>query len=82
MCGFTVLDESDYENSMDGSNIADWQNIDDDEDSLYHKPSAGVSESNTLASLSSSTILTGLGNTAEENCGSVLVNNNIPYTLS
>ncbi|KZS03747.1 Uncharacterized protein APZ42_033457 [Daphnia magna] len=47
----------------------------DDEDSLYHKPSSGVSESNTLASLSSSTILTALENTAEENCGSVLVNN-------
>lgn len=75
MCGFTVLDESDHENSTDGSNVADRQNIDDDEDSLYHKPSSGVSESNTLASLSSSTILTALENTAEENCGSVLVNN-------
>ncbi|EFX64091.1 hypothetical protein DAPPUDRAFT_118553 [Daphnia pulex] len=68
-------DESDHENSMDGSNVPDRQNIDDDEDSLYHKPSSGVSESNTPASLSSSTILTALGNTAEENCGSVLVNN-------
>ncbi|KAK4030936.1 hypothetical protein OUZ56_024361 [Daphnia magna] len=68
-------DESDHENSTDGSNVADRQNIDDDEDSLYHKPSSGVSESNTLASLSSSTILTALENTAEENCGSVLVNN-------
>ncbi|EFX61737.1 hypothetical protein DAPPUDRAFT_338310, partial [Daphnia pulex] len=67
--------ESDHENSMDGSNVPDRQNIDDDEDSLYHKPSSGVSESNTLASFSSSTILTALGNTAEENCGSVLVNN-------
>lgn len=61
---------------MDGSNGADRQNIDDDEDSLYHKRSSGVSESNTLASLSSSTILSALGNTAEkESCGSVLVNN-------
>lgn len=79
MCGFTVLVESDndHENSMEDSNVADRQNIDEvDDDSLYHKPSSCVSESNTLAPLTSSTTLTALGNTAEENCGSVLVNNN------
>lgn len=45
-----VLDEGDDEDSMDGSNVDNGQNIDDDDDSLFHKPASGISGSNALNS--------------------------------
>jgi hypothetical protein len=71
-----ILDESDHENSLNGSDVTDGQKIDEDYDSLYPKPSSGVSESNTLTPLSLSGIFTVEENTAEDNFDSVFLNNN------
>jgi hypothetical protein len=71
---YFVLDESD-EDSMESSNVADGQNIDDDDNFLYHhKPSSGCSESNVLKSLAIATA--DKENTTENHCGSVLSTNN------